>query len=60
MIYVCIGLGFHLKMTHDEALSFIAEKTADLEAQAEKLNSKANHIKSLIKVVCFVAHLPSK
>ncbi|KAJ1911373.1 hypothetical protein IWQ60_004576 [Tieghemiomyces parasiticus] len=50
-VYVNVGQGFHLQMTHAEALEYIARKDTQLQGQADKLSQKANHIKAQIRTV---------
>lgn len=49
-IYVDIGMGFHLEMTHDEALDYIKERTQLLNERAEVFRKKSFEIKAKIKV----------
>lgn len=49
-IYVDIGLGFHLEMTHTEALDFIKQRTDLLSERAEIFRQKSFEIKARIKV----------
>lgn len=50
-IFVNIGLGFHLEMTHTEALEFIAKREKDLQKRADELSKKAAFVKARIKIV---------
>lgn len=50
-IFISIGYGFHLEMTHLEALKFIEKKNKSLYSVAEQLTDKANEIKANIKFV---------
>ena len=50
-IFIEIGLGFFLEMTHDEALNFIGEKTKLLEKKAEFLTKESSKVKANIKIV---------
>lgn len=47
MIYVAIGFGFFVEMTHDEALRFIEKKTSQLT------KSVRSHVHSPSVFVCF-------
>ena len=50
-IFVCVGLGFVLEMTLDEALVFIDKKTSKLSKKVEILSEQASEISARIKVV---------
>ncbi len=49
-IYVDIGMGFHLEMTHEEALAFIKQRTDMLTDRAEVFRKKSIEIKARIKL----------
>ncbi|BHF57966.1 hypothetical protein SprV_0100091500 [Sparganum proliferum] len=49
-LYVDIGLGFYLEMTHKEALAYIKERTELLNDRAELFRKKSFEIKARIKV----------
>ncbi|VDD77880.1 unnamed protein product [Mesocestoides corti] len=49
-IYVDIGMGFHVEMTHSEALAFIKERVDLLNDKAEVFRKKSFEIKARIKV----------
>lgn len=51
MIYVKVGFGFFLEMTHDEALAFIEKKVAMINSKIEVLTKDAAKIKAHIKLV---------
>ena len=51
MICVAIGYGFFLKMTLDEAVTFINKKVAHLTEKQEVMTKDVNNIKAYIKVV---------
>lgn len=51
MIYVSVGLGFHLEMTLEEASAFIEKKISHLTEKAEKLSEDASQINGRIKVI---------
>ena len=50
-VFVDIGLGFFLEMTHEEALVFVEKKTKHLNAQADILTQETVKIKANIKLV---------
>ena len=50
-IFIAIGYGFFLEMTHSEALKFIQKKTDILNNTAEELRVKACEIKAHIRFV---------
>ncbi|XP_041655500.1 protein UXT [Cheilinus undulatus] len=50
-IYVAVGYGFFLEMTHDEALRFIEKKTSQLTAFTEQLTKDSAKIKANIRMV---------
>lgn len=50
-IFIAIGYGFFLEMTHPEALKFIEKKTKVLNNSADELRVKACEIKANIKFV---------
>merc|ERR1712168_1413263 len=51
MIFVDVGLGFHVQLTLAEALSAIDVKTKHLHDKADKLTLQANNIKAQIRIV---------
>lgn len=51
MIYVKVGFGFFLEMTHDETLAFIEKKVAMINSKIEVLTKDAAKIKAHIKLV---------
>nr|XP_022296657.1 protein UXT-like [Crassostrea virginica] len=51
MIFVSVGYGFFLEMTHDEALSFIEKKVSRINSNIETLTKDAVKIKAHIKLV---------
>lgn len=50
-IYVAVGYGFFVEMTHDEALRFIDKKTSQLTAFTEQLSKDSAKIKANIRMV---------
>ncbi|KAL8617433.1 hypothetical protein ACOMHN_064036 [Nucella lapillus] len=50
-IFVCVGFGFFLEMTYDEAIQFIDKKAAFLTEQSESLTTSASEIKAQVKLV---------
>ncbi|XP_038578642.1 protein UXT [Micropterus salmoides] len=50
-IFVAVGYGFFVEMTHDEALRFIEKKTSQLTAFTEQLTKDASKIKANIRMV---------
>lgn len=50
-IYVAVGFGFFVEMTHDEALRFIEKKTSQLTAFTEQLTKDSAKIKANIRMV---------
>jgi len=50
-IFIAIGLGFHLEMTLEEAVSFIEEKMSQLNHKADRLSDQASQINGRIKMV---------
>ncbi|XP_034445862.1 protein UXT [Hippoglossus hippoglossus] len=50
-IFVAIGYGFFVEMTHDEALRFIEKKTNQLTAFTEQLTKDSAKIKANIRMV---------
>ena len=50
-IFVDIGFGFFLQMSHDEALEFIQKKTALLQNKADALTDESTKLKANIKIV---------
>lgn len=50
-IYVAVGYGFFVEMTHDEALRFIEKKTSQLTAFTEQLTKDSAKIKANIRMV---------
>lgn len=50
-IYVFIGFGFFLEMTHDEALKYIKKRTQFLTEHTDRLTSDAAKVKSNIRLV---------
>lgn len=66
MIFVNIGFGFYVELTHDEALKFITKKTDNLDEKAKILTKDATSVKAHIKLVlevtnsfCFVFYMLS-
>ena len=55
MIFVSVGYGFFLEMTHDEALSFIEKKVSRINSNIETLTKDAVKIKAHIKLVLQVS-----
>ena len=51
MIFLDVGLGFHVQLTLTEALSAIDVKTKHLHDKADKLTQQANKIKAQIRIV---------
>ncbi|XP_042371970.1 protein UXT, partial [Plectropomus leopardus] len=58
-IFVAVGYGFFVEMTHDEALRFIEKKTSQLTAFSEQLTKDAAKIKANIRMVLEVSPLPA-
>ncbi|XP_020515627.1 protein UXT [Labrus bergylta] len=50
-IFVAVGYGFFVEMTHDEALKFIDKKTSQLTAFTEQLTKDSAKIKANIRMV---------
>ena len=50
-VFVDVGLGFFVELTHDEALAFIEKKTKFLEIKTERLTKDSTKIKANIKLV---------
>jgi prefoldin subunit 5 len=50
-VYVNIGYGFHVQLTHDEARTFIQKKEHQLNAYAEELTQNAGKIKAHIRMI---------
>lgn len=50
-IFVAVGFGFFVEMTHDEALRFIDKKTSQLTAFTEQLTKDSAKIKANIRMV---------
>ncbi|XP_061591682.1 protein UXT [Cololabis saira] len=50
-IFVAVGFGFFVEMTHDEALRFIEKKTSQLTAFTEQLTKDSSKIKAHIRMV---------
>ena len=50
-VYVNIGYGFHVQLTHDEARSFIKKKESQLNIYAEELTHNAGKIKAHIRMI---------
>lgn len=50
-IFVFIGYGFFLEMTHDEALKFIGKRTKLLNEHVDKLTEDAAKVKANIRLV---------
>ncbi|CAJ1085653.1 protein UXT [Xyrichtys novacula] len=50
-IFVAVGYGFFVEMTHDEALRFIEKKTSQLTAFTEQLTKDSAKIKANIRMV---------
>ncbi|XP_075993276.1 protein UXT [Genypterus blacodes] len=51
MIFVAVGYGFFVEMTHDEALRFIDKKTKQLTVFTEQLTKDSAKIKANIRMV---------
>ncbi|XP_062600985.1 protein UXT homolog [Saccostrea cucullata] len=51
MIFVSVGYGFFLEMTHDEALSFIDKKVSIINDKIDVFTKDAAKIKAHIKLV---------
>ena len=51
MIFLDVGLGFHVQLTLPEALTTIDVKTKHLNEKAERLTESANKIKAQIRIV---------
>ncbi|XP_064633346.1 protein UXT homolog [Lineus longissimus] len=51
MICVCVGFGFYVEMTMDEALDFIDKKTSFLKMSVDQLTKDAAKVKAHIKLV---------
>ncbi|KAJ1984521.1 hypothetical protein H4R34_000607 [Dimargaris verticillata] len=50
-IYVNVGYGFHLQLSHSEALAYIDKKELQLQKRTTQLTDEANRIKAQIKTV---------
>lgn len=50
-VFVAVGYGFFVEMTHDEALRFIEKKTSQLTAFTEQLTKDSAKIKAHIRLV---------
>ncbi|KAM4563953.1 protein UXT [Odontesthes bonariensis] len=50
-VFVAVGFGFFVEMTHDEALRFIDRKTSQLTAFTEQLTKDSAKIKAHIRLV---------
>ncbi|CAL1605855.1 unnamed protein product [Knipowitschia caucasica] len=50
-VFVAVGYGFFVEMTHDEALKFIEKKTAQLTIFTEQLTKDSARIKAHIRLV---------
>lgn len=50
-MFVAVGYGFFVEMTHDEALRFIEKKTSQLTAFTEQLTKDSAKIKAHIRMV---------
>ncbi|KAK1801088.1 hypothetical protein P4O66_022788 [Electrophorus voltai] len=50
-IYVAVGYGFFVELTHSEALTFIEKKTSQLTEYSEVLSKDAAKIKANIRMV---------
>ncbi|XP_020778101.1 protein UXT [Boleophthalmus pectinirostris] len=50
-VFVAVGYGFFVEMTHDEALRFIEKKTAQLTQFTEQLTKDSAKIKAHIRLV---------
>ena len=50
-VFIDIGFGFYLELSHDEALAFIEKKTKLLDQKTTKLTEESSKIKANIKVV---------
>uniref|UniRef100_UPI0037E9197B protein UXT n=1 Tax=Semicossyphus pulcher TaxID=241346 RepID=UPI0037E9197B len=50
-IFVAVGYGFFVEMTHDEALRFIDKKTSQLTTFTEQLTKDSAKIKANIRMV---------
>ena len=57
MIYVCVGFGFFVEFTLNEALRFIGKKTEHLTRISDSLTRDASRIKAHIKLVLEVSRL---
>ena len=50
-VFVCVGFGFFVEFTHDEALDFIKKKVEQLTEQARQFSVRASAIKARIQLV---------
>jgi len=50
-VFVDVGLGLFVELTHVEALNFIQKKTKSLEEKVSKLTQESSKIKANIKLV---------
>ena len=50
-VFVDVGLGFFVELTHDEAIAFIEKKTKLLDKKTDKLTQASTKIKANIKLV---------
>jgi prefoldin subunit 5 len=57
MICVCVGFGFFVEMTMDEALKFIDKKVSFLKSTVEQLTIDAAKVKAHIKLILEVRNL---
>ncbi|KAJ1654769.1 hypothetical protein IWQ61_005361 [Dispira simplex] len=48
-IFVSVGYGFHLQMTRQEAVEYIAKKEKQLQHKANKLTDEANSLRAQIR-----------
>lgn len=53
-VYVKIGYGFHVQLTHDEARSFIEKKCRQLKQKSKALTDKASTIRTHIRAMLHV------
>ncbi|KAK3585896.1 hypothetical protein CHS0354_038432 [Potamilus streckersoni] len=50
-IFVCVGFGFYVEFTLEEALRFIEKKTARLTEEANNLTKDASKVKANINII---------
>lgn len=50
-VFVCVGFGFFVEFTHDEALDFIEKKVERLREQARQFSVRASAIRARIQLV---------